>query len=229
VRWWRDGHLSSNGRCFDIGNAVRGALSRFESSGDPLAGSTAPDSAGNGALMRLAPVALAYASDPRAAVQYCGQSSRTTHGVRDSIDACRYFGGLIVAALQGTSKDELLAPGFAPFAGGWADEPLSPAIAEIAAGSFKRREPPAIRGNGHVVRALEAALWALYGSSSFRDGALRAVNLGDDADTTGAIYGQLAGSLYGEQAIPAEWRDRLAKRDLIEHFADALHALAGSR
>ncbi|MDX2167693.1 MAG: ADP-ribosylglycohydrolase family protein [Deltaproteobacteria bacterium] len=226
VRWWRTGYLSSNGRCFDIGNAVRAALSRFERSGEPLAGSTDANSAGNGALMRLAPVALAYASDARAAVHHCGQSSRTTHGVRDSIDACRYFGGLIVAALQGRSKDELLAPGFAPFGGGWADAPLSSAIAEIAAGSFKRRQPPAIRGSGHVVRALEAALWALHGTSSFRDGALRAVNLGDDADTTGAIYGQLAGALYGEEAIPTEWRKRLAKRDLIEHLAGALHALA---
>jgi len=69
-------------------------------------------------------------------------------------------------------------------------------------------------------------LWAFRRSGSFREGALLAVNLGDDADTTGAVYGQLAGAFYGEDAIPADWRERLALRETIEHYADALRELA---
>ena len=82
-------------------------------------------------------------------------------------------------------------------------------IAAIADGSFKDKEPPEIKGKGYVVDALEAALWAFHKSQDFREGALLAVNLGDDADTTGAIYGQIAGAYYGAEAIPAEWRNGL--------------------
>lgn len=99
-------------------------------------------------------------------------------------------------------------------------------VAEVAAGSFARREPPAIRGSGYVVRSLEAALWALHRTDSFRAGALAAVNLGEDADTTGAVYGQLAGALYGADAIPAEWKAKLALRETIERLADGLRESA---
>ena len=108
LRWWRDGYWSSTGRCFDIGITVASALRRFEETGDPMAGSTDPHSAGNGSLMRLAPVPLRYAHDPAEAVRLAGESSRTTHGAAEAVDACRYFATLIVAALAGRSKEELL-------------------------------------------------------------------------------------------------------------------------
>jgi ADP-ribosylglycohydrolase len=73
---------------------------------------------------------------------------------------------------------------------------------------------------------MEAALWAFYHSSTFKDGALLAVNLGDDADTTSAIYGQLAGAYYGEEEIPEEWRGKLIKKDLIVDFAVKLYSAA---
>ncbi|HEU5118624.1 MAG TPA: ADP-ribosylglycohydrolase family protein, partial [Isosphaeraceae bacterium] len=222
VRWYREGHLSSRGRCFDIGNTVSSALRRFEATGDPYCGSTDPYSAGNGSIMRLAPVPLFFASDPRAAIARSADSSRTTHRAPESVDACRYLAGLIVGALQGVSKSDLLSDHFSPVAGLWGEEPLCPRIAEIASGSF-RREPPEIRGTGYVVHSLEAALWAFARSTTFRDGALLAVNLGDDADTTGAVYGQLAGAFYGERAIPGEWRERLAMRGLITSMAEKLH------
>ena len=193
VRWRRDGHLSSTGRCFDIGVTVGSALSRFERMGEPYCGSTDPYSAGNGSIMRLAPVPLFFALDPRRAVARAADSSRTTHGAPEAVDACRYLAALIVGAVQGAAKEELLSDHYSPAPGLWDEEPLAPRIAEIAAGSFRRREPPEIRGTGYVVESLEAALWAFDRSSSFHDGALLAVNLGDDADTTGAVYGQLAG------------------------------------
>jgi ADP-ribosylglycohydrolase len=130
--------------------------------------------------------------------------------------------GLIVGSVQGRSKAELLAEHFSPVPGIWHRAPLAPKIANIAAGSFKRKQPPEVRGTGYVVDALEAALWAFHGTTSFRDGALLAVNLGHDADTTGAIYGQLAGVFYGVEAIPKSWRDRLTQRALIEKLATGL-------
>jgi ADP-ribosylglycohydrolase len=76
-----------------------------------------------------------------------------------------------------------------------------------------------------VVDSLEAALWAFHHTGDFREGCLKAANLGEDADTTAAVYGQVAGAFYGETCIPADWRKRLAKSDLIASLADRLHDL----
>ncbi len=224
--WWRQGHLSSTGRCFDIGNATSSSLRRFERFPAPYCGSTERYSAGNGSLMRLAPAPLAFAKNPTLAIERAGDSSRTTHASEECIDACRYFAGLIVGALQGLSKDELLSENWSPAPNLWDEQPLSPQIAEIAAGSFKKRQPPDIQGSGYVVLSLEAALWAFHRSDCFREGALLAVNLGDDADTTGAVYGQIAGAFYGEDDIPSEWRQKLAFRNVIESMAEQLFDLA---
>ncbi|HEX7036607.1 MAG TPA: ADP-ribosylglycohydrolase family protein [Pseudomonadales bacterium] len=222
LRWRDAGYLSSNGRCFDIGNTVSDALRRFERSGDPYSGSTDPHTAGNGSLMRLAPVAMAFAHDPEGAVRYAAEMSRTTHGAAEAVDACRYYCGLLVGALNGAAKADLLAPRFAPLPGLWDREPLAPAIDEVAGGSFLHREPPEIAGLGYVVKSLEAALWALARGDSFEGCVLKAVNLGHDADTTGAICGMLAGAIYGVDAIPARWRLQLAKVERIERFAREL-------
>ena len=222
VRWWKEGHLSSTGTCFDIGNTTRTALSAFVKTGDPFSGSTEPYTAGNGSLMRLAPVPLFYAGNPEEAIEKSGDSSRTTHGAKVCIDACRYFGGLIAGALTGAAKEALLSDQYAPIPGYWKDHPLVPEIEKIAKGSFKQKNPPEIRGTGYVVDSLEAALWAFLKSNTFEEGCLMAVNLGDDADTTGAIYGQIAGAYYGEEGIPHEWLSILAFRNLIVSLADRL-------
>ena len=143
--------------------------------------------------MRLAPIRCSWPLDPKLAIKRAGNSSRTTHGATEAVDACRYMAGVIIGTLQGHLKDELLSVGFCPVDRLWEAQPLAPAIAEIASGSFKRKQPTHIQGTGYVVRSLEAALWAFYRSDDFRTGALLAVNLGDDADTTAAVYGQLAG------------------------------------
>ena len=227
VRWKREGYWSSTGRCFDIGNTVTRALSHFSRTGDPFAGSTDPWSAGNGSLMRLAPVPMFFAPRFEDAVSHSAEMSRTTHGATEAVDACRYYAALLVAALGGASKADFLATPFEPTPGFWDDAPLAPKVAAVAAGSFLEKEPPAIRGTGYVVEAMEAALWAFATTDTFEAGALRAVNLGDDADTTGAIYGQLAGAHYGEAAIPAAWRDRLAYRTDIALLAEALYEHSG--
>ncbi len=109
----------------------------------------------------------------------------------------------------------------------WEREPLNPAVAEVAAGSFIMKAPPDIRGTGYVVQSLEAALWAFASTPDFRSGALAAGNLGDDADTTGAVYGQLAGAYYGEENIPQHWRDLLTRGSEIGDMAEQLLQAAG--
>jgi ADP-ribosyl-[dinitrogen reductase] hydrolase len=226
VRWYRTGYLSSNGRCFDIGITTANSLHRFEQTRDPYPGPDTPNTAGNGSLMRLAPVPMFYARSPETALNRSGDSSRTTHANPRAVDACRYYCALILGALQGQPKEVLLSPisswqflgmnAMAQLAS------LSPEIQDVSNGSYKHKAPPEIRGTGYVVHALEAALWALYKSDNFREGVLMAANLGNDADTTAAIYGQLAGAYYGVENIPAEWLLRLALSDMITNFADKL-------
>ena len=226
VRWRREGRFSVKGYCFDIGITTSRALSRFEETGEPFSGPVAPDTAGNGSIMRLAPVAMAFAHDPATAVRLAGESSRTTHGARACVDACRYLAGVIVGAINGTSKEELLSAYYAPVPDAWEAEPLCEEVAAVATGSFLRKEPPEIKGSGYVVASLEAALWAFAKGDSFEEGALLAVNLGDDADTTGAVYGQIAGAYYGASGIPDRWLEPLGMREEIERLARGLAELA---
>jgi ADP-ribosyl-[dinitrogen reductase] hydrolase len=222
-RWYQHGENSSTGACFDIGGTTRQALQDYHRTGQPYSGSNDEYSAGNGSLMRLAPVPLFFATTPDIAIPLSADSSRTTHGAAVAVDACRYFAGLILGAVLGKSKEDLLSAGFSPIAGLWQSNPLSPIIADIAVGSFKSKNPPAIKGSGYAAASLEAALWAFLHSTNFVDGALLAVNLGDDADTTGAIYGQLAGAYYGEAAIPADWCKKLHEHNRITAIAEQLY------
>ena len=223
MSWWQEGYVSSTGSCFDIGNTVASALSRFIRIGEPSAGSSHSLSTGNGSWRRLAAVPMFFADTPSQAIDRSADSSRTTHGAEEAIDACHYFSGMILGALRGVQKETLLAARYCPVEGLWERRPLTEKIAAIADGSFKYRDPPQIKGRGYVVDALEAALWAFHKSKDFREGALLAVNLGDDADTTGAIYGQIAGAHYGAEGIPAEWRTRLTMTAEIASMADSLY------
>jgi ADP-ribosyl-[dinitrogen reductase] hydrolase len=222
LKWLNQGHRTSTGYAFGIGGTIFRALTRFEETGEPFAGSADPETAGNGCLMRLAPVPMFFAPDAASAMEMASESARTTHGARACLDACRYLGGLIAGALEGVPKAELLAPRYAPVPDAWARRPLCDEVDAVAAGSFLHKEPPAIRATGYVVDTLEAALWALARADDFRSGVLLAVNLGGDADTVGAVYGQLAGAVYGLKGIPKEWRSRVARAHEITELADAL-------
>jgi hypothetical protein len=116
---------------------------------------------------------------------------------------------------------------YSPIPGGyWETHPMVDEVSVVARGSYKVKEPPDIKGTGYIVNTLEAVLWAFHHSSNFKDGCLKAVNLGDDADTVGAIYGQLAGAYYGVDSIPREWLDLTSFRGLIELFGDELVGLS---
>lgn len=220
-RWHDEGYLSSTGSCFDIGSTVRGALARFEETGDPYSGPSEPQTAGNGCLMRLAPVPLFFYPDTAEAVLWAGESAKTTHGALECVESSRLLSAMLCKALSGDSKEEILF-GHRP------DQFLSPKVRAIAAGEYRNKGEEKISGSGYVIDCLEAAAWCFSRSGSFREAVLSAVNLGDDADTTGAVCGQLAGAHYGEEGIPPEWLSRLVMAGEIRSLADRLFKAGGS-
>jgi ADP-ribosyl-[dinitrogen reductase] hydrolase len=215
VRWYREGHMSPTGRCFDIGTTVRRALHAFETTNDPFSGPTDPWSAGNGSIMRLAPVVLAFFPDAERVRHFAGESSRTTHGAPEAVAACRILAAILASVLRGEAKERAIHA---------ADSSLgvSPRLEGIIVGTYRSLTDEEIRGTGHAVASLEAALWSFWHSSSFEEAVLRAANLGDDADTTAAVCGQLAGAFWGRGAIPGRWLDRLSMAGDIERCADQL-------
>ena len=212
--WYKNGYLSSTGRCFDIGNTVGYALDRYHRTRNPFSGRDSPNSAGNGSLMRLAPIPMYYFPDPEKVVHFAGESSRTTHGVLECIEACQLFAEMIRRALAGQSKDQILFETKA--------KTTAPKINDIANGNYSRKNITQIRGTGYVVDSLEAALWCFYQRDTFEAAILLAANLGDDADTTAAICGQIAGAFYGKSNIPAKWLERLYMQTEITELADKL-------
>jgi len=201
--------MSSTGRCFDIGTTVSEALRQYLSSDDPYSGPTTPFSAGNGSLMRLAPVVLYFSSDSQQLIHFAGESSRTTHGAKECIDACRYFATLLYAALTGMDKESVLACTLY--------HPSTRKIKAIQQQLYRSKSIEQIQGSGYVVDCLEAALWCFVKTDNFTDAVLMAANLGDDADTTAAVCGQIAGAFYGLDAIPSAW---LGKITLGEEIID---------
>lgn len=212
LRWLLHGHNSCTGECFDVGKTVRAAVLRFRETGDPWAGLTRPDTAGNGCIMRLAPVVMFYHADPMAAVHHAAESSRTTHGAPECLDACRLLATVLLRCIAGADKDAALDGPF-PLA-----EPTD-FLASIAAGDYRTKPVDEIRGTGHVAACLEAALWCFATTDSFADAVLAAANLGDDADTTAAVCGQVAGAYHGVSGIPGAWLMKLAMRDEITEMA----------
>lgn len=215
--WLDNGYMSSIGSCFDVGTTVSGALRRFQKTGEPYAGPRSRWSSGNGSIMRLAPIAIAFHRLPLQLGQFAIDSSRTTHGSPLCLDACAYLGQLLAALINGVPKIEL-----------W-QQPYQPQTDEIGAlvnGDWREKSYEELRGSGFVVESLEAALWCFTNTTNFADCVLAAANLGNDADTTAAVAGQLAGACYGYQAIRDDWRDLLHQRAEIRELADNLYLLS---
>jgi ADP-ribosylglycohydrolase len=227
VAWRRQGKYSVNGRCFDIGMTTGMALERYVQQRDSnTCGDPHPRASGNGSIMRLAPVPIHFANlfpdHLEQLAQYAAESSKTTHASNQCLSACRYFALVLCGLMHGLPREVVLADNWPPLAELEDLQPLHPELREVAHGSFRRKSPSEIVGSGYVVESLEAALWAFHQAKDFREAALLAVNLGDDADTTGAVCGQLAGAHWGESGIPAQWRDELARREMIEEALEGL-------
>jgi ADP-ribosyl-[dinitrogen reductase] hydrolase len=215
-QWANNGYLSSTGTCFDIGVTVASALQRFRKTGEPFAGSSHPRSAGNGCIMRLAPVPMFFFPDLDAIERFAAASSLTTHGATECLDACRLLGRVLYRALLGRARDEVALADSESFVG-------TEKIVAIACGAYRGKSEADIRGSGYVVDSLEAAMWCFLNTDSFEDAILMAANLGDDADTTAAVCGQIAGAYYGARRIPAAWLEQLAFRSQITELADRLY------
>ena len=215
LRWYDEGYYSSTGKCFDIGGATREALERFRTSGKPMSGSTNPAKAGNGSLMRLAPAVMFYADDRGKARLYAEKSSRTTHAAKECLEACTLFADMLVLALNGADKETILSDSYT-------NTICSIKLLAIASGTYREKSVGHIRGSGYVADCLEAALWCFWTTDSFEQAVLAAANLGDDADTTAAVCGQIAGAFYGAAGIPAHWLERLHRREEITILAEQL-------
>lgn len=217
VDWYLNGHMSTTGRCFDIGGTTRSALERYrrDPEKNPFAGSTHFLDAGNGCIMRLAPVPIRYSNNPELARELSGTQSSTTHGSDECVEASSMFGEILVRALNGeTYKAKLVI---------LEENGLrSPNLDAIARGDYLTKSVTDIKGSGYVVESLEAALWCFMSTDNFRDCILAAANLGDDADTTAAVAGQLAGAYYGLTGIPDTWVKRVAWGTQIISMADQL-------
>jgi ADP-ribosyl-[dinitrogen reductase] hydrolase len=214
VRWRENGENSVNSRgCFDIGIITNAALNRWLRDKDPYAGSVDPGSAGNGSLMRLAPVAIRFWNNRDRLRDVAGQQSRTTHATQEAVDACAMFADIVADAIEGRQRLDVLRARIGPYAG---------TIQEIASASWRKKTREQIASSGYVGHTLEAALWCVDRTSEFKSAILEAANLGGDSDTTAAVTGQLAGALYGTAGIPEHWLERLARRKLIEERATNL-------
>lgn len=213
-RWQRLGENSATGHCFDIGITTRAAIRRWRETGEVLAGSTDPNKAGNGSIMRLAPVVLAHAANASEAERVAILQGQTTHGAAECVQACQLLTRILLAAAASGSAEAALTQS--------ADADWSPAIAGIAEGTWRAKTRAQIRASGYVVHTLEAACWAVGTTGSFTDAVLLAVNLGEDADTVGAVAGQIAGAVYGLSAIPERWRTGIHDSDRLHGLADRL-------
>jgi ADP-ribosyl-[dinitrogen reductase] hydrolase len=167
--------------------------------------------------MRLAPVVLHFHPDRQAVVRHAAESSRTTHGTPEAVAACELLGRILHSLLSHEVREvAVVLPDEA--------ERMPGRLRSIAEGDYRAKPVSEIRGTGYVVDSLEAALWCFWHSDNFEEAVLRAANLGDDADTTAAICGQLAGAHWGESGIPRHWIDRVAMGEEIRGLADALIA-----
>ena len=228
LRWWQSGHFAARGEVFDIGVATERALLRI-SEGELAAragGITELDN-GNGALMRILPLALRFPSAaPAALIGLAGDFSAITHGHARSRLAC----GLLCLVAQGLARGETALDAWRQAVACFNTAAIFPAaeatyFSRVCSPDFPNTGEDAINSTGYVIDTLEAALWSLLQGGSFSDITLRAVNLGGDTDTTGCVAGGLAGVLHGRSAIPAVWLKTLPQHEglnaLLPAFARA--------
>lgn len=218
VRWYQEGYMSSNGRCFDIGMTTRRALNQYVNNGNPQAGSMEPSDAGNGCIMRLGPVPIRYSQQPKMALAYCVEQARTTHQAAECLEASKLLGQILICSLNDNPNKKEILLSFKNHC----DPSLVSNLQDIARGRYFTIPIHEIKGSGYVVESLEAALWCFYHTNSFEEAVLCAANLGDDADTTAAITGQIAGAFYGEPNIPRRWLEKLVMADEIGEMAECL-------
>lgn len=229
VRWLTHGYMTPYNELFDIGNATREALERYrtEAVWAKFAGLTHEHSNGNGSLMRILPMAF-YVRNLETAERerLVNEVSSITHRHPRSLLACQIYVEVALKLLEGQSAQQAYQATVAAINERYAEHAELSAFERVLNGGLAALKRDEIRSSGYVVDTLEAAIWCLLTTDSYREAALKAVNLGEDTDTTAAVAGGLAGILYGESSIPPEWLSRIAKldelRELTSKFETAL-------
>lgn len=222
LRWLDHGQNSTRSYAFDIGDTVLSSLSHFRETGQlPEPPGNPERQSGNGGIMRLAPVVIAWRHDPILAIRCAIESSRVTHVSPQCDAACALFTNALLKAFQGNEKSSILDLA-TPVVSGLLPDMEYQSVDHLMRPVDWSNPPFPILGKGYVVNTLEAALWAFATTNNFAEGLLHAVNLGDDADTVGAVYGQLAGAFYGAENIPLAWRLDVFEASRIQLVADCL-------
>ncbi|MCL6477508.1 MAG: ADP-ribosylglycohydrolase family protein [Peptococcaceae bacterium] len=230
VKWYREGYMTPYGEAFDIGGTTRQAILRLEEGVDPVhAGPADERSNGNGSLMRILPAAMYFSeSDESDMVKAVCSISRITHGHPRSQLACVFYSLLAKELLKG--EDFMGAYGnvinrLPALAQCFNLAGELPHFSRILTGMLEGLAENDINSDGYVVSTLEAALWCLLKGTNFSETVLKAVNLGSDSDTTGAVAGGLAGIYYGLGSIPRKWLDVLAKVEDVMVLSNKLAAV----
>ncbi|UKJ75417.1 ADP-ribosylglycohydrolase family protein [Azospirillum brasilense] len=214
-RWAEEGYNASTGRCFDVGRTTLSAIARFRRTGDPLTGASDPRKAGNGSIMRLAPVVARW-HDPPTAERVARAQRVTTLGAAEAVDAWALLARVLGAAITGSRADALAAP-------------AHPGLVPEHPGDRRRRlARDAVASTGYVEHTLEAAFWCCAHTRTFEEALLAGVNLGHDADTVVTVTGQIAGARYGPTGIPPRWAARLHDRERILALGRALVEASGA-
>ena len=213
VRWLNDGYWGAHNQCFDIGNTTADALAGFMQTGRPAA-STDARANGNGALMRIAPLAPYLENMDEDDFSTCRDWSTLTHGHPISVYACFFYVDMLYHILRGLTP--AVAYHMAIETTGCFS--TSSDFSRLLSGYISQIDERYIQSDGYVLHTLEAAVWCALNASSYSDGVLRAVNLGEDTDTTACVCGGLLGAYYGRNGIPTEWIQSLARLNDVEQL-----------
>lgn len=228
-RWYGENYWTPHGYVFDIGNATREAILKLERGVPPLqAGGRSESSNGNGSLMRILPIAYYHQTlDFPELIERTHQVSCLTHAHLRSQMTCGIYISIAVNLLQGKSPISAYTQGIKNIAKIYSHPDYLPELSHfetVLNSKLYTLEVDEIESSGYVIHTLEASLWCFLNASSYADAVLKAVNLGEDTDTTAAVTGGLAGIYWGFESIPREWIDPIARLDDIIDLAARLEA-----
>lgn len=218
-QWFMQGYMGCNNQCNGIGRTTRLAIQDFLKNGNYVNTEKDPEKAGNGTIMRLAPLPMYFYQDFNGLMKATIKSSQVTHGSYESIYAAVLFSIYMHRALGGVKKSDIMSP--IHFLAN--DKNTTDSLRSIIFGDYLKKGYDDIKGTGYVVESLEAALWCFYNTDNYKDAVLMAVNQGYDADTTAAIVGQLAGAHYGYDTIPSEWIEQLDMYSIIDEMTNTIY------
>lgn len=220
--WATNNEHCSQARAFGFGQNTLRSLSRYHRTGQTIASSNGRSSDGNGTIMRLAPIPIVHNQHLNEARRLSRIQSYATHASDKAADCAEALGCLLVHLFNGETFESACNT-LVDYSENW-----TPEVAALALGDWKDKHRDDISSQGYVVHTLEASLWSVYTTDSFQAALIKAVNLGHDADTVGAVTGQIAGALYGLEAIPARWKNVLLRPEHLQDTVDLLLTVSDS-